>query len=306
MVLPEDAGAVRMAHIFELDTSRLVVDAFVDASPRMRVVESSMDSRRQLEALMMGQLDVAIIRVTAGMMARYPSGWDFRLLRLEPFWLVGRPGDPPREQASLQDRPVEVFADGPASPLYNVHGEYMTSFEQQSGVALSWLGNPGTYENCLAILNRSSHPAYLMEFDSYARRYAEQGLPIHRPVELQPVYPWSIAWRDEPPSEAVARFVQVALATAAQQRVARRSSRHGAAVVPGRRPDARPGRPGRGVTGPAGYRSDSERTWTPGRSRVSADQHEGACAGPGPDAADFALAGRSRPRPQRPGWAGPR
>ena len=136
MVLPEDAGAVRMAHIFELDTSRLVVDAFVDASPRMRVVESSMDSRRQLEALMMGQLDVAIIRVTAGMMARYPSGWDFRLLRLEPFWLVGRPGDPPREQASLQDRPVEVFADGPASPLYNVHGEYMTSFEQQSGVAL--------------------------------------------------------------------------------------------------------------------------------------------------------------------------
>ena len=214
MVLPEDAGAVRMAHIFELDTSRLVVDAFVDASPRMRVVESSMDSRRQLEALMMGQLDVAIIRVTAGMMARYPSGWDFRLLRLEPFWLVGRPGDPPRDQASLQDRPVEVFADGPASPLYNVHGEYMTSFEQQSGVALSWLGNPGTYDNCLAILNRSSHPAYLMEFDSYARRYAEQGLPIHRPVELQPVYPWSIAWRDEPPSEAVARFVQVALATA--------------------------------------------------------------------------------------------
>ena len=78
MVLPEDAGAVRMAHIFELDTSRLVVDAFVDASPRIRVVESSMDSRRQLEALMMGQLDVAIIRVTAGMMARYPSGWDFR------------------------------------------------------------------------------------------------------------------------------------------------------------------------------------------------------------------------------------
>ena len=38
-----------------------------------------------------------------------------------------------------------MFADGPASPLYNVHGQYITSFEQQSGVALSWLGNPGTY-----------------------------------------------------------------------------------------------------------------------------------------------------------------
>lgn len=218
MVLPDDAGAVRMAHIFELETSRLVVDAFVDATPGMQVVESSMDSRRQLDALLMGQLDVAIIRVTTAMMARYPTGWDFRLLRLEPFWLVGRPGDPPGERASLRERPVEVFADGPASPLYNVHGQYMTSFEQESGIALTWLGNPGTFDNCLAIVNRSSHSEYLMEFDSYARRYAEQGLPIYRPVELQPVYPWSIAWRDEPPSEAVARFIQVALTTAGSNR----------------------------------------------------------------------------------------
>ena len=102
-----------------------------------------MDSRRQLEALMMGRLDVAIIRVTAGMTARYPSGWDFRLLRLEPFWLVGRPGDPPRDQASLQDRPVEVFADGPASPLYNAHGEYMTSFEQQPASHCPGSATPG-------------------------------------------------------------------------------------------------------------------------------------------------------------------
>lgn len=214
MVRPEDAGVVRMAHIFELDTSRLVVDAFVEASPRMGVVESSMDSLRQLEALMMGQLDVAIIRVTAAMVARYPAGWDYRLLRLEPFWLVGRPGDPPAEQASLQARALEVFADNSTSPLYNVHGQYLTAFEQQSGVTLSWLGNPGTFDNCLAILRRTRHAAYLLEFESYARRYAEHGLPIHRPVELQPVYPWSIAWRDEPPSEAVGRFVQVALATA--------------------------------------------------------------------------------------------
>lgn len=214
MVRPQDSGMVRMAHIFELDTSRLVVDACLRASPDLRVVESQMDSIRQLEALMMGQLDVAIIRVTAGLAARYPTGWQFRLLRLEPFWLVGRPGDPPRAQASFHDRPVEVFADGPESPLYNAHGQYMTALEQQAGIALSWLGNPGTYENCVAIINRTSRPGYLLEFDSYARRYAEQGLPICRPAELQPVYPWSIAWRDEPPSEALSQFVQVALATA--------------------------------------------------------------------------------------------
>lgn len=213
MVRPPDTDVVRMAHIFELDTSRRVVDAVVETNPGVRMVESSMDSIRQLEALISGRLDVGIIRVTAGMVARFPVGWQHQLLRLEPFWLVGRPGDPPRAQASFQDRPIEVFSDGPESPLYNAHGQYMAAFEQQAGVPLSWLGNPGTFDNCVAIINRSTHPAHLLEFDSYARRYAERGLPIHRPVELQPVYPWSIAWRDEPPSEAVAGFIQIALRT---------------------------------------------------------------------------------------------
>lgn len=214
MVRPPDADVVRMAHIFELDTSRRVVDAVLETHPDIRVVESSMDSIRQIEALMAGRLDVGIIRVTSALAARYPSGWQYRLLRLEPFWLVGRPGDAPSDQASFLDRTVEVFADVPESPLYNAHGLYMTALEQQAGVRLSWLGNPGTYDNCVAIINRSAHPAYLLEFDSYARRYAAAGLPIHRPIELQPVYPWSIAWRDEPPSDSVAQFIQVALVTA--------------------------------------------------------------------------------------------
>jgi DNA-binding transcriptional LysR family regulator len=214
MSRPQDTAVVRMAHVFELDTSRRVVDAFLDACPEIHVIESSMDSVRQLDALLRGQLDVGIIRVTAGLVERYPSGWQHRLLRLEPFWLVGRRGDEPGSQASLRARRVEVFAEGPDSPLYNAHGLYMTAFEQQVGVGLSWLGNPGTYENCLAIVNRLTKPAYLLEFDSYARRYAQDGVPTYRPAELQPVYPWSIAWRAEPPSEPLARFIQIALATA--------------------------------------------------------------------------------------------
>jgi len=214
MVGPEDAEVVRMAHIFELDTSRLVVDAYHAASPRVRVVESSMDSIRQFDALMLGHLDVAIIRVTKEMATAHPSGWRQHLLRLEPFWLVGRPGDPPRERASLHERQVEVFADAPRSPLYNAHGQYMTAFETECGIPLTWLGNPGTYENCLAVVNRSSQPGHLLEFDSYARRYAEQGLPIHRPSELQPVYPWTIVWRDERPTQALARFIDVAVTMA--------------------------------------------------------------------------------------------
>src|SRR5689334_2989964 len=79
MVRAPDADVVRMAHIFELDTGRRVVDAVVDAFPDIRVVESSMDSVHQLEALVSGRLDVAILRVTSSMTDRYPRGWDYRL-----------------------------------------------------------------------------------------------------------------------------------------------------------------------------------------------------------------------------------
>jgi DNA-binding transcriptional LysR family regulator len=214
MVRPQDSGTLRMAHIFELDTSRVVVDAFLASNPSVRVVESSMDSAHQLEALLSGQVDVALLRVTAGMIARYPTGWRYRLLRLEPFWLVGRPGDESAVMLSLHDRPIEVFAEPMQSPLYSAHGQYMTCFEEQTGIALSWLGNPGTYDNCLAIIGRSTQRRHLLEFDSYARRYADCGIAIHRPAELQPVYPWSIAWRDEPVTDAVTRFVAEALASA--------------------------------------------------------------------------------------------
>ncbi|WP_433567168.1 LysR family transcriptional regulator [Nocardia sp. CA-151230] len=209
-----DSDVVRIAHIFELQTSRTVADAFTAAHPSVRIVERSLDSIRQLEALLARRLDVAILRVTQAMTAQHPTGWRFRRLRLEPMFLVGRPADPPRPQASLYERPVEVFADGPESGLYNAHGEYLTTFERQTDLSLHWLGNPGTFGHCLAALKRATEPAHVLEFESYALKYAAAGIPIHRPLEVQPYYPWSIAWRDEPPAEPVANFLEIAEQTA--------------------------------------------------------------------------------------------
>ena len=180
----------------------------------MTLVEQQLDSYRQLEALLAGRLDVAVLRVTAQMRAEHPTGWRHRLLRLEPMLLVGRPGDAERDTASLDERPVEVFGDGPESHLFNAHGEYLRAFEVRTGLALRWLGNPGTLNHCLAAVRRSRRHAFVLEFGSYAARYAEAGLPVHRPVELQPYYPWSIAWRDEQPSAALAALLRVAEQTA--------------------------------------------------------------------------------------------
>ncbi|HEX7307180.1 LysR family transcriptional regulator, partial [Lentzea sp.] len=209
---------VRIAHIFSLDSGRVLSDAFHDRFPDVRVVESSMDSTRQLAALLADELDVAIIRVTAAMRTEHPAGWRHTLLRLEPFWLVGRPGDAPRPSASLHERPLEVFGDPPGSALYNTHGRYLSSLEQHTGLALRWLGNPGGFDHCLAALTRARTPAFVLEFDSYAHRYSDLGIPIHRPEELRPVYPWSLAWRDGEQSEAVRQFIGVALEAAEQRR----------------------------------------------------------------------------------------
>ncbi|MET0821492.1 MAG: LysR family transcriptional regulator [Aeromicrobium sp.] len=213
-----DTNAVRIAHIFELETSRLVADAFSAEFEGVQLVESSMDSARQIDALLSEQLDVAILRVTPQMLAERPHGWRRRLIRLEPLLLIGRPGDRERESASLHERPVEVFADATRSPLFNVHGEYLAAFERQTRVALRWLGNPGTFGHCLAAVRRAHGSAFTLEYESYAQRYAEAGVPVHRPAELQPVYPWWVAWREDNASESATAFVRTAMETSARHR----------------------------------------------------------------------------------------
>jgi len=43
-------------------------------------------------------------------------------------------------------------------------------------------------------------------------------LPVHVPLETQPYYPWSLAWRDEQPTKPVAEFLSTALDTARENR----------------------------------------------------------------------------------------
>jgi len=206
---PDDPG-IRIAHIFDLDTGRLVVDAFAERHPKVPVIASSMDSRRQFDALVGGLLDVGILRLTPSMVAEHPTGWHHRPLRLEPLWLVGRPGGAAAETASLRSRPVEVFGDPLGSALFNAHGAYLRSLEAHADLAFRWLGNPGTFDQCLPHVRRATDAAYLLEFESYALRYRRLGIPIHRPAELQPVYPWSIVWRDGANPPAVIDFLDVA------------------------------------------------------------------------------------------------
>jgi DNA-binding transcriptional LysR family regulator len=218
MQQPADASAVRIAHIIELSTSRAVADAYSLARPDVQLVEHAMDSVAQLKALVENRLDVAVLRLCPQMLTDHPKGWSHTLLRLEPMRLVGRPGDPPRPSVSMCERPLEVFADRPASGLYNAHGNLVSALELEAGVTMRWLGTPGAFSHCFSVIQRQTTPTLLLEFDSYAVRYAAEGYPVHNIAELRPYYPWSIAWRNGPLSGPTRDFLDVAHEVAAQQR----------------------------------------------------------------------------------------
>jgi DNA-binding transcriptional LysR family regulator len=214
---PPHGDGVRIAHIFELATSRVVADAYSQARPDIPLVEHAMHSVAQLDALVDNRLDVAILRVCPQMLTDHPRGWSHTLLRLEPMRLVGRPGDPPLPTISLFERPTQIFADRQDSGLYNAHGDWVSAFEGEAGVSLRWLGTPGAFSHCLTVIKRQAGTARLLEFGSYAARYQAAGFPVHDVAELRPYYPWSIAWRDGRLPDATSDFLEIAHQTAARQ-----------------------------------------------------------------------------------------
>src|SRR5580658_2072303 len=205
-----DGNRVRIAHIFELATSRDVADEYSKVRSDVTIVEHAIDSVAQLDALLENRLDVAILRVTPQMLHDHPKGWSHTLLRLEPMRLVGRRGDAPRPTASMFERPIDVLGDHPDSGLHEAYADYLTALERSLGLSMRWLGTPGAFSHCLAVIERATTLAFSLEFDSYAVRYAAEGLPVFNPEEVSPHYPWSIAWRDGRIPQATADFLEIA------------------------------------------------------------------------------------------------
>ena len=205
-----DGNRVRIAHIFELATSRDVADEYSKVRPDVTIAEHAMDSLAQLDALLENRLDVAILRVTPQMLLDHPKGWSHTLLRLEPMRLVGRRGDTPRSTASMFERPIEVLGDPPDSGLHEAYADFLTRIGTILGVvdAMAW-DTRGLQPLSRGHRTRNDGRV-LPEFDSYAVRYAAEGLPVFRPQEISPHYPWSIAWRDGRIPQATADFLEIA------------------------------------------------------------------------------------------------
>lgn len=216
MAQPARRNSVSIAHVFELSTSRMVADAFAQAQPDIQLREHAMDSITQLNALLRGRLDVAILRVTPRMQVAHPSGWRHRLLRLEPLVVVGSGDEDPPPTASFHDRPLHVFGDPPHSGTYNAHGQYLTALQERLGLEMRWLGTPGAFSFCLAHAQRAPESVRYLEFLSYAEKYVEAGMLMFWPEELQPYYPWSLAWRADDVAATTTSLIDIALGLAEQ------------------------------------------------------------------------------------------
>jgi DNA-binding transcriptional LysR family regulator len=207
-------AGVRIAHVFELSTSQVVANAFRVAEPGIPLREHAMDSVTQLNALLQGRLDVAILRVTPRMKVAHPIGWRHRLLRLEPLVLVGRHEDGHQGRVSFGARPLHVFGDPPSSGTYNAHGQYLTALEQRLGLTMQWLGTPGAFSHCLSHVRWAPDSVHYLEFLSYAEKYVAEGLHMSWPDEIQPYYPWSLAWRADDVDATTTRLIEVSVGVA--------------------------------------------------------------------------------------------
>jgi hypothetical protein len=94
--------------------------------------------------------------------------------------------------------------------MHEAYADFLTGLERSLGLSMRWLGTPGAFSHCLAVIERATTLAFSLEFDSYAVRYAAEGLPVFSPQEISPHYPWSIAWRDGRIPQATADFLEVA------------------------------------------------------------------------------------------------
>lgn len=217
MAQPARPAGVSIAHVFELSTSRLVADAFAEAEPDTPLREHAMDSITQLGALLHGRLDVAILRVTPRMQVAQPTGWRHRLLRLEPLVFVGVGDDDRWQTASFHDRTVHVFGDPPGSGTYNAHGQYLTALQDRLGIEMRWLGTPGAFSSCVAHVQRAPRSIRYLEFLSYAEKYVDLGMRMAWPEEIQPYYPWSLAWRTDDVAATTTRLIDVAVGLAEER-----------------------------------------------------------------------------------------
>ena len=112
--------------------------------------------------------------------------------------------------ASFHARPLHVFADPPDSGSYNAHGQYLTALAARVDVPMRWLGTPGAFSHCVAHVRRASSTYRYLEFLSYAEKYVALGLPMYWPQEVQPYYPWSLAWRSDDVATSTTRLIEVA------------------------------------------------------------------------------------------------
>ena len=177
----------------------LVADAFARGHPDVPLLEHAMDSVTQLNALLEHRLDVAILRVTPRMSVAHPTG-------LAPPAAAPRalgPGraarEDPRTQRRRSTKPRSTSsADPPQSGTYNA----LRPVPHRARARPRAHDELARHPRRLQPLPRprqpgAGTPSHTSSSSATPRCTSRPACPMHWPEEVQPYYPWSLAWRDD-------------------------------------------------------------------------------------------------------------
>jgi DNA-binding transcriptional LysR family regulator len=194
---------LRVAHAPGSDTLALILDGLASVGAGLAVKESTMGSADQLDALLEGQLDVALCRRPDPSDRRF----DAELVRFDPLLIavlgrapgVERPVDPRKRTVAVGDGgwPDRDFST------------FVADYERALGTRLRRVAvSPGSGAEAHA-LRRAGATAFV-RLASQGRVPFDRGCPAVGATPLQAYFPWAIVCRRGQRSPGVTALVEAA------------------------------------------------------------------------------------------------
>jgi len=190
---------LRVAHVAGCDTTALILDEMARQATGVIVDEAAVPGDQQLDALLAGELDVAVCRVTAPLHRKLRS----RLVRYDPL-LVAVLGGHARTSG-----PVDLLRRTVAAPDGGAQdsdfADFLRGFEDACGCRLQRVSVAAGSGTEAFAMRRAGARAFVTLASRGIRLDATSALLGTAPS--QAYYPWSVTWRRADSSPAISAFL---------------------------------------------------------------------------------------------------
>jgi DNA-binding transcriptional LysR family regulator len=195
---------LRLGAVKDYGPAVVLIDRFRRARPTVPLDIVDASSVEQLDALEAGAIDVGILRLADAA----PTGVVTTPLQLEPVLVAVGPHHPMAHAETIPLAGLTRILCG-AGPEWTSRRAWLDALAAHVGARWTYTAGCGpTTVNAVTVASDPTLAALVPATSTSA--FVAVGCPVRPPRELQPCYPWSLAWRD-PPDDHSEQFVRHAV-----------------------------------------------------------------------------------------------